>query len=145
LYVSYAQQDANKEDDVPGAGLGFVDVFDLSGHFVHRLISQGELNAPWAMVLSASGWAGLPPALLVGNFGDGRIHAFNPGSGALIATLQDSTGSTLSIDGLWGLSFGVGPKSSHQLFFAAGISAEAHGLFGSLTPAQQAPPTASCS
>lgn len=149
LLVAYAQQDANKQDDVPGAGLGFVDVFDLSGHLLHRLIANGALNAPWAMVASPGGWAGLPAALLVGNFGDGRINAYDPGTGAFIAAIQDSAaGSALSIEGLWGLSFGIGPVSSHQLFFAAGIGAEAHGLFGVLRPAvleAPPPPPPSCS
>lgn len=135
LYVSYAQQDADAEDDVAGAHHGFVDVFDLNGNFDHRLISQGKLNSPWAMVQAPSGFGDFSGALLVGNFGDGRINAYNPTSGAFLGTLSQSPGHPVQVEGLWGLAFGNGTKSgtTNTLYFAAGPDHEEHGLFGRIT------------
>jgi len=78
LYVTYAQQDDDREDDVAGAGKGFIDVFTTDGVFVQRLVSQGKLNAPWGMALAPSNFGDFSNDLLVGNFGDGRINAYNP-------------------------------------------------------------------
>jgi uncharacterized protein (TIGR03118 family) len=108
LYVSYAKQDADKHDDEPGAGFGYIDVFDASGKLLHRLVSQGPLNAPWGMVLAGGGFASQGPALLVGNFGDGMINAFDPLTGAFIAALQDTSGAPIHISGLWGLALSGG-------------------------------------
>jgi uncharacterized protein (TIGR03118 family) len=130
IYVTYAKQDADGEDDVPGPGFGFVNVFSTTGQFISRLISHGALNAPWGLVLASHHFGRFHDALLVGNFGDGRINAYNPQSGAFLGTLlttgtSKTNGTPLAFDGLWGLHF-IGDK----LFFTAGIADEDHGLFG---------------
>lgn len=135
ILVAYAQQDAAAEEEVTGAHLGFVNVFDTSGNFQQRLISQGELNAPWAMVQAPAGFGDFSGALLVGNFGDGRINAYNSTTGAFLGTLSQSPGHPIEIDGLWGLTFGNGANggSTTTLYFAAGPDDETHGLFGKIT------------
>ena len=146
LYVAYAQQDADAEEEVTGAHKGFVNVFDTNGNFQQRLISQGQLNAPWAMVQAPAGFGDFSGALLVGNFGDGRINAYNPATGGLLGTLSQSPGKPLKIDGLWGLAFGNGTAagSTTTLYYAAGPDDETHGLFGKITanPAGTSPVTA---
>ncbi len=145
IYVTYAKQDAAKHDDVAGAGLGYVDVFDASGNLVTQLISKGLLNSPWGMQMAPSTFGQFSGALLVANFGDGTINAFDPTKGTPLGTLKDSTSHTLTIPGLWGLLFGNGGRGgdTSTLYFTAGIggpygeNAESHGLFGSI----QAPPS----
>lgn len=134
LYVTYALQDGAKHDDVAGAGHGFVDKFDLNGNLLGRLVSRGALNSPWGLTLAPIGFGDVGGDLLVGNFGDGRINAYDPISGALLETLQDQTGSPLFIDGLWGLRFGNGGSagSTNTLYFTAGPQGKSHGLFGDL-------------
>jgi uncharacterized protein (TIGR03118 family) len=127
IFVTYAKQDHAREDDVPGPGFGFVNVFDTSGNFVRRLISNGELNAPWGLALVEDG-------LWVGNFGDGRINNYDPNTGAFIETLMRADGTPLQFDGLWDLlPLGDG------VFFTAGIADEEHGLFGIITEDQNKP------
>jgi uncharacterized protein (TIGR03118 family) len=135
LYVTYAKQDATMHDDVPGHGRGFVDIFDTDGHLVKRLIKRGELNAPWGMAIAPATWGRFAGALLVGNFGDGRIHAYNPLTGHFLGTLRDTHHHPITIDGLWGLTFGNGVATGTKdtLFFTAGPNDEMHGLFGTLT------------
>jgi len=135
LYVAYAQQDADGEEEVTGAHKGFVSVFDTNGNFQQRLISEGNLNAPWAIVQAPADFGDFSNALLVGNFGDGRINAFDPATGALLGTLSQSPGHPLVIDGLWGLTFGNGANggSKTTLYYAAGPDDETHGLFGKIT------------
>jgi uncharacterized protein (TIGR03118 family) len=135
LYVTYAVQDSAKKDDMPGAGNGVVDVYDTQGNFVRRLVSPGGvLDSPWGLALAPVGFGDVGGDLLVGNFGNGMIHAYNPTTGALVETLTDAAGNPLSIDGLWGLSFGNGSGSGalNTLYFTAGPDDEAHGLFGEL-------------
>jgi uncharacterized protein (TIGR03118 family) len=141
LYVTYAKQDAAKHDDVPGAGNGFVNIFDTSGNLVRRLISNGALNSPWGLALAPTNFGPFSGALLVGNFGNGKINAFDPPTGNLLGTLQDPGGNPITIQGLWGLIFGNGGSGgdTRTLYFAAGIagsatnSIEDHGLFGSIS------------
>jgi uncharacterized protein (TIGR03118 family) len=136
LYVTYAAQDEAGEDDVPGAGKGFVDVFTTDGRLVRRLISNGHLNAPWGLVMAPAGFGAFGGDLLVGNFGDGTINAYDPSTGTFEGSLQYEDGSTIAIDGLWALRFGNGVAGDPgTLLFTAGIDDEAHGLFGSITPA----------
>jgi uncharacterized protein (TIGR03118 family) len=143
LYVTYALQDAAKKDDVAGAGHGFVDVYTTSGVLVQRLITQGSLNSPWGMALAPSSFGPLGGDLLVGNFGNGMINAFNPSTGAFLGTLNDTSGNPLVNQGLWGLAFGNGSQGTltSTLYFTAGIPGpddiEDHGLFGSLTNAPE--------
>ena len=142
VFVTYAKQDADQEDDVPGPGLGLVAAFDLTGKLLGTATGR-SLNAPWGMALACD-FSPFPNSLLVGNFGDGHITAIEtPGAAASLPTLKvlgqlrDRTGAPLAIDGLWGLSFGVpGDKARPDgLYFAAGPDDEAHGLFGVMTPA----------
>ncbi|MCP3065840.1 TIGR03118 family protein [Myxococcus sp. K38C18041901] len=132
IYVSYAQQDAQYKDDVPGAGLGYVNVFDANGRFIRRLISQGNLNAPWGMAVAPASFGRFAGRLLVGNFGDGTINAYDTVTGALDAQLQGTNGQPLVIEGLWALSFGNGLQNqpTNTLFFTSGPGDEAHGLYG---------------
>jgi len=132
IYVSWAKQSADRVDEIDGAGLGFVDAFDTSGHLMRRVASRGVLNAPWGLVQApSSGFGAFSGDLLVGNFGDGRINAFDPATGAFRGTLRHSNGKAVQIDGLWGLRFGNGITGTPtDLLFSAGIRAEAHGLFG---------------
>lgn len=142
IYVTYALQDEDKEDDVPGMGHGFIDAFDTSGTFVRRVASRGVLNSPWGLAMSPGDFGKFSNALLVGNFGDGRIHAFNPrhvlgnGQYAKIGPLHSSGGAPIAIEGLWALQFGNGSQAgpANVLFFTAGPEDESHGLFGSLAP-----------
>jgi uncharacterized protein (TIGR03118 family) len=143
LYVTYAKQDDNAEDDSPGVGSGFVDVFDTNGNLVKRLISQGSLNSPWGLVMAPASFGDLAGDLLVGNFGDGAINAFNPTTGAFIGALKGESGNPIIIPGLWALAFGNGSAAgdANTLYFTAGPGGEDHGLFGSLAAVAAASPT----
>ncbi len=140
LYVTYALQDAAKHDDVAGAGNGYVDAFDLNGNFLHRVVSLGgALNSPWGLDIAPSSFGTFAGDLLVGNFGDGTISAFDPVTGTFQGYLSNGSGQALVLGDLWGLINGNGGSggSTDALYFAAGVSHEAHGLFGSITPAPE--------
>jgi uncharacterized protein (TIGR03118 family) len=149
LFVTYAMQDPAKmnHDDLPGAGNGFIDVFDTNGNFIKRFASQGTLNSPWGMAVAPADFGDFSNDLLVGNFGDSRINAFNPTTGAFLGQLSSPGGTPLTIGtatsniGLWGLAFGNGGNAgnTHTLFFAAGINEEANGLVGAITPVGVSP------
>jgi len=121
IYVTYALQDHKKTDDVAGDGNGFVNVFDTSGIFVRRLVSNGNLNAPWGLAL-------VEDELWIGNFGDGKINNYDPTTGAFLETISRADGTPLVFQGLWDLL----PLSS-GVWFTAGIADEEHGLFGVIT------------
>jgi uncharacterized protein (TIGR03118 family) len=142
VLVAYAKQNAQMHDDVAGVGNGAISVFDLTGTLQKSLIAQSAtsvLNSPWGMALvGTGGWGSFAAGtLLVGNFGDGGIHAYNSTSGALVGTVVDSTGADLHINGLWSLVFGPNAPDAganpNQLFFTAGPNMENNGLFGFLT------------
>jgi uncharacterized protein (TIGR03118 family) len=133
LYVSYAKQDAAGVFQVTGAGLGAVDIFDTSGTLVKRLILPGgALNAAWGMAMAPASFGPFSNDLLVGNFGDGKINAFDPTTGALLGSLTLPNGVPIAIDGLWGIAFGNGIDSqpTTTLFYAAGPASETHGVYG---------------
>jgi uncharacterized protein (TIGR03118 family) len=132
IYVTYALQDADAEDEQHGPGQGFVDVYDPNGILIRRVVSRGDLNAPWGVALAPAGFGAFSNALLIGNFGDGRINAFDPISGAALGPLRNSTHHPIEIDGLWGIAFGNGFASQpvNTLFFAAGPRDESAGLYG---------------
>ncbi len=134
LYVTFALQNAQKHDDVAGPGHGFVDVFDTSGNMIRRLISRGRLNSPWGLALAPANFGKFSNALLVGNFGDGRINAFDPNTGQTLGSLKNARGVAIQIDDLWSLQFGNGfaAGETDELFFTAGIGDEMHGLFGKI-------------
>jgi uncharacterized protein (TIGR03118 family) len=135
LYVTFALQDGAKHDDVAGAGHGFVDTFDLSGGSMTRLISQGALNSPWGLEIAPSTFGKFANDLLVGNFGDGMINAFDTTTGVFEGTLDGPNGLPLSITDLWAITLGngSGAGSPNSLYFTAGLVDEGDGLFGSLT------------
>jgi uncharacterized protein (TIGR03118 family) len=134
LYVTYAKQDADKHDDDAGPGNGFVDVFNLDGTMGERLISRGALDSPWGLEIAPASFGSFAGDLLVGNFGDGMINAYDPTTGAFVGALDRSDGSPLVIAGLWGLTIGneAAGGSLNTLFFTAGPNHESDGLFGSL-------------
>jgi len=133
LFVTFALQKLpDKHDDQAGPGNGFVDVFDTDGTMIRRFASHGTLNSPWGLALAPEDFGKFSHHLIVGNFGDGRINAFDT-EGNFDAQLIDPEANPLTINGLWALQFGNGAKnggSSHKLFFTAGIADESHGLFG---------------
>jgi len=134
LYVTYAKQDEDGMDDVAGQGHGVVDVFDLQGNFVRRLVQHGRLDSPWGLAIAPSDFGQFSGDLLVGNFGDGRINAFDPTTGEFIGVLSSRPGKPIVIDGLWGLMFGNGTAGTPTtLLFTAGPNDENDGLFGTLT------------
>jgi uncharacterized protein (TIGR03118 family) len=135
LYVTYAVQDAAKHDDVAGPGNGIVDIFNLDGTFDKRLVSNGgALDSPWGMAIAPSSFGEFAGDLLVGNFGNGEINAYNATTGTWIGALDGTSGNPLVIDGLWALTIGNGAAggSLNTLYFTAGPDGESHGLFGSL-------------
>jgi len=142
LYVTYALQDDDAEDDVAGPGNGFVDAYDTAGKLLRRVASRGSLNSPWGLALAPADFGAFSNKLLVGNFGDGRINAYDlsestsTGEAVAVGPLHSAKGPPIEIEGLWALQFGngagAGPKNT--LFFTSGPFDEAHGLFGSLEP-----------
>jgi uncharacterized protein (TIGR03118 family) len=137
IYVAYAKQNEDGDEEVAGEGFGYVDVFDTQGNFIERVASAGELNAPWGLALAPSTFGKFGGDLLVGNFGDGRIHAFTPTDSGWEehGVLKGTDHRPISIDGLWGIGFGNGAASgpTSTLYFAAGPEDETEGLFGSIT------------
>lgn len=146
LYVTYAKQDADKHDDVAGAGHGFVDVYNPAGYLIQRVGGAGvqtELNSPWGIAQAPANFGKFSNDLLVGNFGDSHVSAFDPNTGAFVGQLWNALGAPLTLTGgfagsrkgLWGIGFGNGVNSgsTNTLFFASGVNDEEGGLFGSLT------------
>jgi uncharacterized protein (TIGR03118 family) len=133
LYVTYAKQDAGLEDDVAGPGNGFVDVFTNDGALVRRLVTRGALNSPWGLAMAPANFGRFTGALLVGNFGDGHINAYNPVTGSYLGQLRGPNGRPIAIDGLWSLRFGNGNAAkTNELIFSSGPGNETHGLLGKL-------------
>ncbi len=138
IYVTYALQDADAHDDVAGVGHGFVDAFDTQGNLLRRVASRGRLNSPWGLAVAPGDFGEFSGNLLVGNFGDGHINAFDlgrfEGTGELVqrGQLHAADGRPLTIEGLWALAFGNGAAAgpTNALFFTAGPFGEQHGLFG---------------
>jgi len=137
VFVTYAIQNDKKHDDVAGLGHGIVESISMTGFpFFHRLISHGDLNSPWGLAIAPASFGSLAGALLVGNFGDGLIHAYSPTTGDLMGTLTNTTGAPIDIDGLWALTPGNDHAggSSQNIYFTAGPNGESNGLFGSISP-----------
>jgi uncharacterized protein (TIGR03118 family) len=136
LYVSYALLEEGGDEETVGRGLGIVNVFDADGFLLKRLISHGQLNAPWGMALAPAGFGKFSNTLLVGNFGDGTIHAYDPSNGNHRGRLRAGN-KDVELEGLWGIAFGPGVQ--HQptdtLFAAAGIHDEDNGLYARIDAA----------
>jgi len=127
VFVAFAKREKNGDDEVDGPGLGYVDEFTHSGGLKRTFAANGSLNAPWAMALAPHNFGQFGDALLVGNFGDGRINAFDRTTGAFLGQLMQSNGKPIKIDGLWGLEPGPGGLN---IQFAAGPDDESNGLMG---------------
>ena len=144
LFVTFAKQDDARHDDVAGVGNGFIDEFTLSGQLITRFASQGLLNSPHGIAVAPDSFGQFSNALLVGNFGDSKVNAFDLKTGAFLGQLDDGQGHTLVLNGgfqegdtkgLWGITFGNGHggAATNDLFFASGINAENDGLFGKVS------------
>ena len=134
VYVAYAQRDKQHTDEVDGAGLGRVDIFTPSGNLMARMHDHSALNAPWGLAIAPTGFGSFSGDLLVGNFGNGRIHAYNPQNLSFVGTLRNSHHNPITIDGLWALLPGNGVQSgADQVIFSAGPNDEKHGLLGTLS------------
>jgi uncharacterized protein (TIGR03118 family) len=137
LFITYAVQDAAKQNPVVGAGNGIVSVFDLAGNFVRRFVTAGPLNAPWGIAEAGANFGPFSNDILIGNTGDGTINAFDPATGSFVGQLKDGDGNVLVIDGLHALAFGSqGLGDPNTLFLTAGIAARQDGMFASITPGQ---------
>lgn len=136
IFVAFAKQDSKKHDDVAGPGFGFVDVFDTAGNWLMSLKHGRWMNSPWGLTMAPADFGMFSNDILVGNFGSGRIAAFDRVHGNFHGLLRGDHGLPITIDGLWALRFGndhaAGPSTT--LFFTAGIDDENHGLFGTITP-----------
>jgi uncharacterized protein (TIGR03118 family) len=142
IFVTFAKQGAECCDEQAGQGLGFVDAFDVNGNLLVRVAQRGQLNAPWGIAMAPATFGAFGGDLLVGNFGDGHINAyqeFPDGTWELVGMLRTAAdGKKLAIDGLWALEFGHGTTNNgplDTLFFTAGPNDESDGLFGTITAA----------
>jgi uncharacterized protein (TIGR03118 family) len=145
LVVTYAVQDKAKHDDVAGESHGIVDTFDLGGQSLRRLIQHGQLNSPWGVAMAPHNFGALADSLLIGNFGNGHIDAYDPTTGKFIDKMRNPHGQALVIDGLWSLRVGsstvttppAAPDANfgpNTVFFTAGPNGEQDGLFGAIDP-----------
>lgn len=136
--VTYAVQNAQKHDDVAGISHGIVNTFDLDGGSLHRLIQHGQLNSPWGVAVAPASFGALANQLLIGNFGNGAINAYNPTAGEFIDKMRNPRGQAIVIDGLWSIRVGSNTTGSANfgpdtVFFTAGPNGEHDGLFGAIT------------
>jgi uncharacterized protein (TIGR03118 family) len=136
LFVTYAKQDKMAHDDVAGPGHGFVDVYDLEGNLLRRFASRHELDSPWGVAVAPATFGQFAGDILIGNFGNGHINAFDPASGNFLGALRDPEGHPIVIQGLWALKVGNGAAGgdANTVYFSAGPNDEEDGLFGSLSP-----------
>jgi uncharacterized protein (TIGR03118 family) len=135
IVVTYAVVDPVTHRDLPGLGNGIVDVYDANGVLLRRVAGDGVLDSPWGIALAPASFGPLGGSLLVGNFGDGTIHAYDFFTGALRGVLSDVNGAPIVNDHLWALTFGNNGAGSspNTLYLTAGIQNEQHGLFASIT------------
>ena len=141
LFVTFALQDAAKHDDVSGPGNGYVDEFSMAGVFEKRIESLGgAINSPWGLAIAPSAFGSFAGDLLVGNFGDGTISAYDISGAPLFkGKLTDRLGNAITEGDLWALIGGNGGSggSTDKIYFTAGVQDEAHGLFGALSAAPE--------
>lgn len=138
IYVAYAQQDSAKHDPTTGAGLGLVDIFDTNGDFVKTFASAGTLNAPWGVVEASASFGTFSNDILVGNFGDGTMNAFDS-TGKFLGQVSDSSNKVITNPGLWDMVFGAGGTGDpNTLYFTAGGASQTSGLFATLIPVASA-------
>src|SRR5580704_9593846 len=142
IVVAYALQDMPMHDPVKIAGSGFVDLFSTNGTMLRRITADSHLNAPWGVVVPPAGFGSLAGDLLVGNFGDGAINAYNFSTGAFVDQMKDSRGAPIVNASLWDMVFGGGGAQSgdpNTMYVTAGLASEMHGLFAAIT-ANATPP-----
>jgi uncharacterized protein (TIGR03118 family) len=136
IFVTYAlQKGPDNHDDQAGPGNGFIDEFDTDGNLIERFASQGPLNSSHGMAVAPANFGRFSNALLVGNFGDGRINAFDLTTGGFLGQLSDADGRPITNVGIWGMTFGngAGGTRTDTLYFVAGINGEQDGLFGAIS------------
>ena len=136
LFVTYAKQDDFKHDDVAGKGNGFIDEFSLSGKFIARVASNGDLNSPWGLAIAPSDFGKFAGDLLVGIFGDGTIDAYDlKHNDKFVGQLNGVDGKPIAIVDLWALTPGNGGSagSKGEIYFTSGVQSESQGLFGSIS------------
>ncbi len=138
LYVTYVVYDS-MGNETPS---GIVDVFNTDGTFASRFSSGGPLDAPWGITLAPSTFGGFGGDILIGNFLNGEINAFDPVTGAYLGTLDGTNGQPIADPGLWALDFRTGGtgNSTNALYFTAGINDEEDGLFGEIAPTPEPAP-----
>jgi uncharacterized protein (TIGR03118 family) len=136
IYVAFAKREEGEIEESPGPGKGYVAVFSPAGVLQKRLQWGSWFNAPWGLAIAPADFGGLGGSVLVGQFGNGKIAAFDPVSGEFRGLMRAAHGRSLAIEGLWAIAFGNNATagSSSTLYFTAGIDDEAHGLFGTITP-----------
>jgi uncharacterized protein (TIGR03118 family) len=136
MFVTYAVQDEDRHDDVAGMSHGIVNTFDFGGENRVRFAQHGQLNSPWGVTLAPGGFGELGGNVLIGNFGNGHINAYNPVTGEFVNKLRNPHGQAIAVDGLWTVMFGNGGRGGdpNTLYFTAGVNDEEDGLFGSLAP-----------
>ncbi len=136
IYVTYAKQVPGSNDEAHGKGLGVVDVYDPNGVLLNRVATHGSLNAPWGIAMAPAGFGKFSNSLLIGNFGDGSINAYDLNNNFPLGALRGQDGKAVKIDGLWALEFGNGFNSQpvNTLFFTAGPNDEGDGVFGRIDP-----------
>jgi uncharacterized protein (TIGR03118 family) len=136
IYVTYAKRDSEGEDDVAGRGLGIVNAFTASGTLIRQIARGGPLNSPWGLAIAPTNFGVFSNRLLIGNFGDGTINAYDLVTGRFQGQLSGADRRPIIIPGLWGIAFGNGllNQPTDVLFFAAGPGDEQHGLYGRIAP-----------
>jgi uncharacterized protein (TIGR03118 family) len=144
VIVTYAQQDQAKHDPVHAAAAGYASLFALDGTFVRRIASQGNLNAPWGVTMAPTGFGSLGGDLLIGNFGDGVINAYDFNSGNFVDEMKDANGAVITNASLWELLFDESGQTAdpHTMYVTAGLANEQHGLFAVITANATTPPPA---
>jgi uncharacterized protein (TIGR03118 family) len=134
LYVMYAKHSKGSTDETSGAATGVVDVFGTDGNLIRRFTAGGHLNAPWGVAVAPSNFGTFSNNVLIGNFGDGRVSAFDAATGAFQGQLSNASNTPIAVEGLWGIAFGNGKAGNltNGLYFGAGTNDEANGLYGRL-------------
>jgi len=136
LYAAWARLGNDPGEAEAYPGYGFISEFDLEGRLLRSFGSHAMLNAPWGFALAPKDFGALSNCLLVGNFGDGRVLAYNLETGVYVDVMRDADGKPFEIDGLWGMLFGNGVTLGYtnHMYFAAGPVVETEGVFGKLVP-----------
>jgi uncharacterized protein (TIGR03118 family) len=132
VVVTYAKQNSGGTFATTGKGFGYVDIFSPKGVLMDRLASNGNLNAPWGVAQAPAAFGSLAGDLLVGNFGDGRVLAYNPTTNKYAGALVNTHDESIKLPGLWGLTFGDDAATADTLFFTQGPT-KTTGVFGTLT------------